>query len=422
MVGQVVYTVWDGDAPDVPATAFLRGCLDNNIESTTVRLYAYAVLSFLRFLRGRFESKLSFWDVEIVHVRWYNRELQRRTRLPKDHPRFLQVTTANLYLYVTESFWTYWFGPPPLERDGAKLVRMKGVLSHLVRRSKLRNPAFEIRVPMKDRNRRRHGVSVEAHDLIWTFLERGAPADPNCDPDEPGLTPGALTRAEDAEFAYLRRRMLHLRNLGVWGFLLASGCRLGELVRARGADLNQVAVPSGKGRTELEWFHEIVDHPEDRYLGSLKCGERRVFVGHASRYLRHVLAWVQEGVPLAREIRRRTGVPDHPLLFSNRDGGPLTKGAVYELFNRIDDGLGLTESRLVRDWSPHIARHTIATFMVSGDVPLVVVQKFLGHKHSSTTDRYVGHLQAKFRRALNGWMDRLDRLATADANDRSTIT
>lgn len=411
IAGQRVYALWEGELPIVAATTFLRDRLDFNIQPTTLRTYAFALLSFFRWIATHFEDRWEFWAITVEQVRWYKRDLQRRTRLAEDHPRFLRVSTANFYLNVLERLWTYWYGPISSE-PGGRRIQGHGAMRHLTRRAvALKHPAFFIPVPMKERGRKKEGLPRDVHDAVWRYLESARPKEPDFDLDELDdvpTTPQGRDRLERADFAYERRRMLYYRNKAIWGFLLASGCRLGELVRARRSDVREIEVRTLDGGTEWAWYHSITDHVEDRYLGNLKTAERRIYIGHEQRYVAHVKEWIREGLPIAKRIRQINGVEEHPMLFCNRNGGPLTKGAVYELFHVIDDAVGISDDERKLDFSPHIVRHTIATFFAIAGVPIPIIQQFLGHKWSATTDRYVGQLQPAFRVALSRWLLKLD--------------
>lgn len=61
----------------------------------------------------------------------------------------------------------------------------------------------------------------------------------------------------------------------------------------------------------------------------------------------------------------------------------LTISAVESLFRRIKDRLKLNK------FHPHMLRHTLATKLHKNGVSIMIVQKIMGHKNISTTERYI---------------------------------
>lgn len=54
----------------------------------------------------------------------------------------------------------------------------------------------------------------------------------------------------------------------------------------------------------------------------------------------------------------------------------------------------------IKKVNPHALRHTFATRLVEGNVPLTTVQELMGHASVSTTQRYVSTLPAEARKAI----------------------
>jgi integrase/recombinase XerD len=82
-------------------------------------------------------------------------------------------------------------------------------------------------------------------------------------------------------------------------------------------------------------------------------------------------------------------------------GHPLTYAAVYDLVGRLRQQTGI-------DFSPHWYRHTAATRMLSGGIPVETVSALLGHASVTTTLATYGHLTSQdVRRVLEsaGWFD-----------------
>lgn len=93
-------------------------------------------------------------------------------------------------------------------------------------------------------------------------------------------------------------------------------------------------------------------------------------------------------------------------VFSDRKGQPLKAGYVSKCFKKQVRQVGLPESIHF-----HTLRHTGASLLVQQNVPIVYVQKILGHSSVRTTEIYthntVEHLQES--------VGRLDSLLGEDA-------
>ncbi|WP_172844447.1 tyrosine-type recombinase/integrase [Tumebacillus algifaecis] len=93
---------------------------------------------------------------------------------------------------------------------------------------------------------------------------------------------------------------------------------------------------------------------------------------------------------LLQEFRIKNGLNpelDHrdktPLIFTRR----LTRyrqNGIRDMMYRLSDAAGLS-----RRISPHILRHTCATFSLEAEAPLLQVQRQMGHESLRTTERYL---------------------------------
>ncbi|HEU4963283.1 MAG TPA: tyrosine-type recombinase/integrase [Bacilli bacterium] len=72
-----------------------------------------------------------------------------------------------------------------------------------------------------------------------------------------------------------------------------------------------------------------------------------------------------------------------PLLFT-RKFTRFRQNGVRDMMYRLSDAAGLS-----RRISPHILRHTCATFALEADAPLLQVQRQMGHESLRTTERYL---------------------------------
>jgi site-specific recombinase XerD len=85
--------------------------------------------------------------------------------------------------------------------------------------------------------------------------------------------------------------------------------------------------------------------------------------------------------------RAALGIGSKRPVFCTLKGAPLESAYVRSLFPRLARKAGI-EKRV----HPHGLRHTFAFELANENTPLHLIQAQLGHKHLSTTDRYVRHL------------------------------
>lgn len=360
-----VVGLWRGPVPVVPATVWLR-ILREDLARTesTCRRHGHALLRLFRFLDSK---QIDFWDLSVAHLRAY-----KRTLLHGDDR--LSPETARTYMRAVERFLRYWLGPS----DHARLFggprgqrRSRGILRHLTHGHDRVSDVFEVNVPRKHRRQRRRGLPHNLRTRVWEYLERPLSA--------PTAQGGNAAEAAS---------VLALRNKAIWAFLLATGLRIGELVRIRLEDLDYLT-----GEVHLQ------ERPEDAWLGELKTGPATIYLGPSNPLMQVVQTWEMFGRDRALELRGSRHL--HQMLFCNVDGGPLTKGAVRSLFNRIDRDCELSSHgyRL----TPHRTRHTIATVLLNAGVRRDIVQAFLRHQSSSTTDVYAAMEEARVREALRAF-------------------
>lgn len=144
-----------------------------------------------------------------------------------------------------------------------------------------------------------------------------------------------------------------LRDTALVEFLYGTGARVSETI---GTDIDDVDV----------------DTTAVRLRG--KGGKTRVVPlgGYAVRALDGYLTRA-----------RPTWTPQHPRLFVNTHGKPLTRQGVFFILRRLADTAGLTT-----DIGPHTLRHSFATHLLDGGADIRVVQELLGHAAVSTTQIY----------------------------------
>ncbi|PWG01110.1 tyrosine recombinase XerC [Levilactobacillus bambusae] len=87
---------------------------------------------------------------------------------------------------------------------------------------------------------------------------------------------------------------------------------------------------------------------------------------------------------------------EHPTVFVNDLGGPLTEAGVEYILNQV-----IKQSSLTANIHPHMLRHTFATHMLEHGADLRSVQELLGHSSLSTTQIYThvtrDNLQKSYR-------------------------
>lgn len=402
VAGRVMYGLWQGDIPVVAAVVYLRAYDDESTNA--LRRRAYALLPFFRWLDAH-HIALSGFDTAAAQL--YKHSLKRRVNL-KEHAwlhdlrepqslrrhayivseaqsegRAIARSTANAYLgavYDLACFWGLPIAVPAAHEVMCK--RGTGSLAHLSYRVSRRPALFRIRVRRR-RPAPRRGLPPDLLCAVWAALERGVPR-PSALLVRPTKTPKQRQRRRRAEIAFLKRRIRYYRDKAIWALMLASGCRIGEIVLVRRDDLDRRA-----------GYLRLVYRAEDAHLGDLKTGPDDIYVGHNARFIAHIDEWETLGLTAVSALRRLQDAdcsPEHPMLFSKLDGMPLTRHAIRRLFKRLDKQCGVTQAGL--RFSPHITRHTIATVLRSAGVPLHVRQAFLRHRRSATTDDY-GYMHDK---------------------------
>ena len=172
----------------------------------------------------------------------------------------------------------------------------------------------------------------------------------------------------------------HLRDRFLFAVLYDSGCRIGEALGLRHADI-----------AAAERQITIVPRVNDNGARS-KSRQGRI-------------------IPVSAQVIRLYGDyvngeygdldSDYVFvnLFAHPRGQAWTYAAVYDLVVRLRKKAGF-------DWDPHWCRHAYASRALRDGVPIEVVSKLLGHSSIVTTLSVYGHLTAEdARRALEaaGW-------------------
>jgi len=120
--------------------------------------------------------------------------------------------------------------------------------------------------------------------------------------------------------------------------------------------------------------------------------------------LQGFIAWKQEN---GESIE-----PDAPL-FVSREGGHLTRQALFHIVKNIFQKVGI-------DQSPHVLRKTGGTiFYLASNGDLISTQMFLGHASPVTTRRYIGIPSQKIKEYTQTSSDMfLNAIRTGEFNTR----
>lgn len=151
-----------------------------------------------------------------------------------------------------------------------------------------------------------------------------------------------------------------LRDIAVIEVLFSTGMRISELCSLRPEDVDLrdgVILISGKGSKE-----------------------RRIQIGSGD-----VLLVLQE-----YEIKFRLEMAECQFFFVNRDGRRLSEQSVREMINKY---CSLAAIRM--HITPHMFRHSFATFLLESDVDIRYIQEMLGHSSINVTEIYTHVALAK---------------------------
>ncbi|WP_227395544.1 tyrosine recombinase XerC [Jeotgalibacillus aurantiacus] len=92
---------------------------------------------------------------------------------------------------------------------------------------------------------------------------------------------------------------------------------------------------------------------------------------------------------------------EHPFLFVNQKGSPLTARGVRYILTKLVDQTSMTSSI-----HPHMIRHTFATHMLNSGADLRTVQELLGHAHLSSTQLYTHVTKEHLRKTYQSFHPR----------------
>jgi integrase/recombinase XerD len=302
-----VVVLWAPDGTVVDAVdAYLRDLTAADYSSATILAYAYALLDWFRYLDG---TGLAWDTAERAHVRDYVLALRAAVAAP---------ATINHRLSIVKSFYAF-------------------------HRAWGRGPA---RNPVPDGPAGARANAHRAPDDPW-LPRRRAPYRQQAPEHLPRAIPEAVW---ERWFAALT----HDRDRAIFCLLLSAGCRAGELLGMRVADVDW-----GRGCVRL-----------------ITKGTRAAqWVAASPAFFQWLARYLAGRGPVAAEA---------PLWCTLRQPArPLTYQALRKVVERLNATLGT-------DLVVHDFRHTCALRLASDPaVPLIDVQAHLRHQHLSTTERYL---------------------------------
>lgn len=158
--------------------------------------------------------------------------------------------------------------------------------------------------------------------------------------------------------------------------------------------------------------------PKDMKLKGSKS--RRIYV--TWQLMKDLFDYVnfEEGTERHRLYRMKQGVSS-PLIFLNKDGNPFNEKSLNNSYRKLWDRSKPNNPRLSFTVTPHMLRHTFATFELFGESKrtnlgnaLAWVRDRLGHKSVLTTSIYVHCLELLTQNELNQYQEELDHLGSLD--------
>jgi integrase/recombinase XerD len=162
------------------------------------------------------------------------------------------------------------------------------------------------------------------------------------------------------------------RDRAMLELLYATGMRVTELVSLDVSNLNL--------------------DPRSPYVRCMGKGAKERTIPFHDQALESLAEYLEEGRPLL--VRNK----DEDALFVNRRGERLTRQGFWLILKAYAKAANLST-----DITPHTLRHSFATHMLRGGMPLRNVQEMLGHANISTTQVYThltsDHVREVYERA-----------------------
>lgn len=215
--------------------------------------------------------------------------------------------------------------------------------------------------------------------MEWLFRKGKIPANPCADSKLPRVDLAEMVFLEVEEFGALHDALPRRWRLFV-KFLVASGCRWGEVTALQVGDIDR---RKNTVRVRRAWKYT----GGARVLGKPKTKKSR--------------RTINLDPDLVAELDL-TGRAYSEWLFPNDQGGPIQVSMFYKqvwvpTLDEIADAVDDPEDDPLNGKRPriHDMRHTCASWLLNAGTPLPVVQAHLGHESIKTTSDRYGHLDRR---------------------------
>ena len=334
-------------------------------KSTRTTKKAEAQLELGTFLKEREERQLRFHDIELIDYEPFTIEYLEYANVEKAFLHF------NRQRQMISNFMIPFFGAKTLLTDitpkridqyknwrsqtikNVSVNRELACLSHQAKKAMewhylLTNPMDGVKfLPHDGQERERFLKKQEYHLMLETALKRRQNADSNL-PTEP--------------FPFLYELVV----LGV-----GMGFRVSELLFSEFSDVD---------------FHErIITVRNKPHLGFT-----------IKNYLKRYVPLTDHVYDVLVSMRERKH-PDSDFIFHKSDGSRYL--SIKEAFRSLVKECGLLREQPF-NVTPHTMRHTFASWLASEGVALRTIQKLMGHKYLSTTERYAHLFRANRTTAI----------------------
>jgi site-specific recombinase XerD len=132
--------------------------------------------------------------------------------------------------------------------------------------------------------------------------------------------------------------------------------------------------------------------------------QRRLWIRQGKQDRERVVYLTETAANAVRRYLERCPHPKQALLFVDDEGDPLPAEWLRTRIERLGKAAGVLTTV-----TPHRMRHTLATRLINQGVPITTLQKLLGHRFLSTTQRYARVYDATVERDYRLAMERLEQ-------------